>query len=119
MKSLWIYSSSTHVDDTSPLTDGQEAFWPEVVEEDLLSKDPSHLVSALAGHFFPLVIIVVQVDQANLLASPRQNLLAGGKGEVLLHDGATLTSIEAANRSTQSITKAKTAIGYLCIEGAE
>ncbi len=113
------YTIQATFDGATPIADGQEALRPEVVGEDQMPEGPYHLVSARAGHFFPLLIVVGQVDQADLLAGPGQDLLAGGTGEVLLHDGATATSIEAPHRPTQPIAEAKTAVGYLGIEGAE
>src|SRR6266487_6314032 len=84
-----------------------------------MPEGPPHPVWALAGHFFPSVIIGGQVDQADFLADPGPDFLAGGTGEILLHDGATATSIEALHRSTYPIAEAKAAVGYLGIEHTE
>src|SRR6266849_4433516 len=83
-------------DGAAPIADGQEALRPEVIAEDQIPDRPHDLVSVFAGHFLPPTVVVGQVDQADLLAGPGQDLLATRTGEVLVHDGPTATSIEAA-----------------------
>jgi len=64
-----FYAVQAGCDATAPFTDGQKALRPEVSGEDQISKGPDHLVTALAGYLFPLLIVVGQVDQAIRCAS--------------------------------------------------
>lgn len=70
-------------DGTSPIADRQEALRPEVIGEDQIPERPHDLVSVFAGHFLPPTIVVGQVDQADLLTGPGQDLFAVRTGEVL------------------------------------
>src|SRR6266566_6402854 len=76
------YTIQATFDGANPIADGQEVFRPEMIGKDQMPEGAYYLVSARADHFLPLLIVVDQVDQADLLGSPGQDLFTTRTGEV-------------------------------------